>query len=343
MSNSSYALHKVSRFMEVFPRKNVVAFTYGSGVFQQANRPTAEKNMVDVIIAVDNAKLWHEDNVRKNPSHYSFLKYFGSSFIETVQHAWGAKVYFNTLVRFEDMTFKYGVVTHEDLLMDLFDWDTLYLSGRLHKPVHFLYPVMDRTLTQALRLNLESAARAALIKLPAAFSEREFYHSIVGLSYGGDFRMIVGEDKNKVSNIVDGQFEDLKNLYDPIVKHFNEWMEISKGQGFQDVSSLARLHHLNLLPKTAQLELMKEITKDGRHRDIEEVLRAVAAEVDCGEVLDAALQRIVQRSSLTQSLKGILTAGAYKSMIYSHRKMKKWWASRRKKYAKTAISTQGNS
>ena len=88
-------------------------------------------------------------------------------------------------------TFKYGVVTHEDLLIDLFDWDTLYLSGRLHKPVHFLYPVMDRTLARALRLNLESAARAALIKLPAAFSEREFYHSIVGLSYGGSLPVVL--------------------------------------------------------------------------------------------------------------------------------------------------------
>ena len=62
---------------------------------------------------------------------------------------------------------------------------------------------------------------------------------------------------------------------------------------------------------------------DGRHRDTEEVLRSLAHDNECRDVVQRCLSGIVKRSSLMQSAKGILTAGFSKSVRYSLSKLKK--------------------
>ena len=50
------------------------------------------------------------------------------------------------------------------------DWTTLYVSGRLHKPVNILEAdLSNEKLKSALRVNLDFALHAALLQLPARY------------------------------------------------------------------------------------------------------------------------------------------------------------------------------
>ena len=62
----------------------------------------------------------------------------GSKVIANMQAKYGAQMYFNTLVPFEEGLVKYGVISRADFISDLLDWDTLYAAGRLQKPVRIL-------------------------------------------------------------------------------------------------------------------------------------------------------------------------------------------------------------
>ena len=79
-------------------------------------------------------------------------------------------------------------------------WRTLYVAGRLHKPVKVLE--CQPSLQAALNSNLSAALTTALLLLPQHFTEEQLYLNLAAISYTGDFRMVVGEDKIKVANIV---------------------------------------------------------------------------------------------------------------------------------------------
>ena len=71
----------------------------------------------------------------------------------------------------------------------LVDWETLYVAGRLHKPVNVLELDGGRAdLDGALRRNLAGALSTALLGLPANFGERDLYLAIANISYTGDLR-----------------------------------------------------------------------------------------------------------------------------------------------------------
>lgn len=47
-----------------------------------------------------------------------------------------------------------------------------------------------------------------------------------------------------------------------------------------------RLHHLNLLPKSLQSHLLRVWNRDGCHRDLEDVLQAVAGDPHCAQFVE---------------------------------------------------------
>jgi hypothetical protein len=90
--------------------------------------------------------------------------------VAAVQRNFGAKVYFNPFVRLDGVLLKYGVVTVDDMAEDLRHWESLYLAGRLHKPVVELQP--DAAIAEAQAVNKAAALTAALLLLPrAGFAE----------------------------------------------------------------------------------------------------------------------------------------------------------------------------
>jgi len=313
--------------LSTFSQKFSFCFAYGSGVFKQSGSDIT-KNMIDMIFTVEDPPTWHKENISRNPHHYSSLRWLGHNAVAHVQK-WGAKVYFNALVPVEDVgvTIKYGVVSRSSLVADLLDWSDLYLAGRLHKPVEIIHKTSDSELRSALQLNLHSAVHTALLMLPDNFSEYEFYTTISSLSYAGDFRMVFGEDRKKVHKIVEPQIEAFRALYSPIINSLPNFLEVSKESGLcsQDTSPVARIHHLNQLPRAPQRAVVRLWNKgSGKYRqDTEDALRAIAHDPDCGLYLWECIKNIVWASSVQQSLKGILTAGIVKSLRYGGKKIVK--------------------
>ena len=325
-----------SRVLDRFPEDTrCFSFAYGSGVFRQVGHNPPKGNMTDLLLAVNDPLEWHRQNVVKNPSDYAgMMRAFGEKFVTEMQTKWGARLYFNTLIPFEDGKIKYGVISRSDLIADLLDWDSLYSAGRLQKPVKILEMPRkndDADLHLALRMNLASSIHTALLLLPDRFSEEKLYSTIAGLSYAGDFRMFVGgEDKNKVANIVQANIPQFRALYSKQLQNMSQFVNFSQdlSEVEQDVSPAGRHHHLTLLPKNLQGWLVSVWNEDGRYRDVEDVLRAAAFERDSGDLLNKCLKKVTWLPSITQALKGVITAGISKSVKYGLAKLKKGMKSR---------------
>ena len=317
-----------------------LVFAYGSGVFPQNDKVPPSTNMLDLILVVKDPFSWHRDNFRMNKQDYSIpMKFAGPRRIADIMENYGAKVYFNTNVYVESRPIKYGVISEANLIEDLVKWNTLYIAGRLHKPVHIIQHDFENSplLLSGLKSNLISALLTSLLILPDSFSETDLFLAIAGLSYAGDFRMTFGEDKNKVSNIVTSNIDRFRQLYYPVLeglcetsatmqapyKSFIFW---DKEQNVieQDKTPLLQHYHLKKLPCGLQLRLCRIFDAEARQiRDVEEIIKSAARYPDLSDILQQSVVNIVQDSSKSQSVKGILTAGLWTSVKYSSTKVKK--------------------
>lgn len=188
------------------------AFAYGSGVFSQGKPFTSQ---VDLIFGVSYTQHWHSLNMRQNPHHYSMLRQLGSSAVSFVQDKMGAGVFFSPTVEIDGLKIKYGVVNIDTLLGDLTNWNTLYLAGRLHKPVKILRDEPRIRFTN--QTNLISALRTSLLLLPEEFTELDLYSTLASLSDISDSKMSFDKSSEKVKNIVNNQFINFRNLYSPLL------------------------------------------------------------------------------------------------------------------------------
>src|SRR3978361_1307305 len=174
--------------------------------------------MIDFIFGVSYTQHWHSLNLTQHRDHYSALGSLGSGATSWVQDKLGAGVYFNPYVTVNGTLIKYGVVNLDTLCTDLSEWTTLYLAGRLHKPVKILRD--DPRVRLANQDNLIFALRTALLLLPSDFNEHQLYGTIASISYMGDPRMsLPTENPNKVANIVLNQLPNFRRLYAPLIEN----------------------------------------------------------------------------------------------------------------------------
>lgn len=333
------------------------AFAYGSGVFSQGKSSDAAKPQVDLIFGVSYPEHWHDLNIRQNPGHYSSLKTFGSSAVSFVQEKLGAGVYFNPYVEIDGLKIKYGVVSIDTLLDDLTNWESLYLAGRLHKPVKILRDEPRIRFTN--QANLISALRTSLLILPEEFTELDLYTTLAGISYLGDPRMTFGENPNKVKNIVQNQFLNFRNLYSPLLDLLpNVELQSSSKLALpsnsdigvasmkQDMDPIRRGNMVIRLPKEFREKIYRRYQSKYERIEVQPIIgnnikynfepndlkhlrggtkfdQQIAADKDLALNVSRAIQSTVAWPSFTQSCKGILTAGIGRSTKYALEKLGK--------------------
>ncbi|KAI0786824.1 Mmp37-domain-containing protein [Abortiporus biennis] len=312
------------------------AFAYGSGVFEQdgyGSSNPAMKNgpMLDFMFAVTHPSHFHSINMHQHPSHYPlYARALGSDFVSRVEEI-SPGIWFNTLVPMRGVNIKYGVTTVDNLCSDLLNWKSLYLAGRMHKPIRIIKDDPRVRLTQ--QVNLTSAIRAALLTLPETFTENQLFERIAGFSYAGDVRMLLpAENRGKVGNIVRKQAPQFKELYHRLVVALPGVHWPSQSETIQqDLSAANRANHLRKLPSNLLTHLTGHYSRveDLPHRESDENVywSKLATEKDLPEVLQKEVANIVRYPSTVQTLKGVLSAGVGKSVRYTAQKVGKWWKS----------------
>ncbi|KAJ6256282.1 hypothetical protein Dda_8779 [Drechslerella dactyloides] len=344
------------------------AFAYGSGVFSQGTS-SSEKPMIDLIFGVTYTQHWHSLNLTDHRDHYSFLGRLGSGVVTRVQDDFGAGVYFNTYVELNGMTLcviiltgvrakgvvlqmiKYGVVSLDTFCRDLADWETLYLAGRMHKPVKILRD--DARVRLANQANLLSALRVALLLLPEQFTEEQLYHTIAGISYMGDPRMnLFTENPHKVANIVANQLPNFRRLYSPLVDTLPNLVFKDDPAAtvprdtllLQDMDPVRRGNMVRRLPKAFRKRLYFQYQRKWQIPQLEYERLVGTAEQERVEgrqggrfeqriaedvagirrEVHAVIRSTIGWPSTSQSVKGLFTTGWVKTWRYLREKVRKW-------------------
>lgn len=140
--------------------------------------------------------------------------------------------------------------------------------------------------------------------------------------------MYVGENKSKISNIVLPQIDAFAELYSNLLLndsniHWNKTRRLDTIVK-QDITAAAIFKRLLVLPKYVLHNIMDMHTLKARqYQDTEEVIRRLCISTQRKEKIQYAVRSIVTRSSISQTFKGVLTAGFLRSTRYALAKLKK--------------------
>lgn len=332
----------LDEFLTEIDGKHIKAvFGYGSGVIPQEGYEYL-KPQIDVFIVTNNTEEFHRKNLQRFPNHYSGLRYLGIGALQLVQN-WGAGVYFNpyvpiTSISGNEQMVKYGVISYDRAKEDVCEWSSMYIAGRLQKPVR--HYKTDKLLLAANLFNLNSAFNIALLLsltkgVDGSIQLKEFFQCIALLSYMGDPRMLIGgENPNKVKNIVTRQQSEFEFLYSPsfIKAARNGLLRQLNETGFEVLlNNQSKAELLSELPLKFRTRLLGLYTGEAQslatsaNNTHDELMEVIANDGNLSRHILATVRSTIRGPALTQTMKGFATAGIVKSGKYAwEKKMKSW-------------------
>jgi translocator assembly and maintenance protein 41 len=180
--------------------------------------------MLDFIFVVTDPVAWHYENRQRHPAHYRH-----PAFLDGFLQYSAAGLYYVPSVVVGGQRIKYGVISTASFRADMQHWTTLYVAGRLHKSIRILHGSTD-----LLAVNRMHAARVALLSLGGRFALREFLQCVLRISYCGDPRMGWAEDPHKINRILNGQYDELAEMYSELLSLNSD--TIRNGEYYDQVS-----------------------------------------------------------------------------------------------------------
>ena len=322
----------------------VSAFGYGSVAVPQYGR-TVKNSQLDLILVVDDPLRWHMANLQMNPNHYSSIASLNSGqLLKKIISKWPhPAVYYNPFVTWHDPTnaspsliIKYGVIGYQNLISDLNTWCSLYISGRLHKPVVFVpqYEPSSELKSSFIR-NLKSALAFSLLQLDLPLLKEDIlYYSIASISYNGDWRLYFGEDKRKIERLITGEprRRGFRELYLPLFSSepFYSLFTVEVPDDLKADMRIFPRHEdqivrqlLDYIPSSLCQLAIPEDPVSARQK-----LAEMTIEERRRRLLTTAAS-IVRWTSYRQTLLGLFSAGFLRSFLYSSSKFRKMLASLR--------------
>lgn len=108
--------HEIMALFNILP-KTEFAFYY--------NHVSRKLSSNRLIVAVDDIRQFHKDNIRINKTHYPYTaRIFKEKFVSYFSK-YGAKIHFNTFKLQNSKNITYGIIRKQDLIHDLKLWETL--------------------------------------------------------------------------------------------------------------------------------------------------------------------------------------------------------------------------
>lgn len=269
----------------------IAAYGYGSSFFHQSGYNSKTIKSMDFIFVVDDIKQWFLNDIEKNAIDYT--ENTKKKFLKLKRKCLkGCTGIVYNVVRNREVKYKFGVIEKQDFITNLSSWKSFYVTGRLQKPVYSFKS--DKQLDEIIDLNRKNALIASAIILnKEETSITELFETLCSLSYKGDIRFII-ENPNKVSNIVKGSLENLKEIYQKydFVRFEDDKAFISLDDIYSNLDNT--IFKYNNVKKT---KLGKKILKKIKHINFKE--------------------------SIFQPIKGLKVSGIKDSLSYVKEKAKK--------------------